>query len=77
MVKKALITEMYQVNLYCDKCGKRMERDLSIILTSSPPKFSYKCECGFETTSTTVYPYQQVFFDEENSVEVKDETFKK
>ena len=73
-VKKALVTKIYQINMYCDKCGKRMERDDSFVLMSNPPKFKYKCECGHETTSHLIYPRQQVYFDEENSVEVEDET---
>lgn len=77
MIKKALVTKMYQINLYCDKCGKRMERDESKVLLTSPPIFNYRCKCGFETTSHIIYPCQEIYFDEENLVEVKDETFKK
>lgn len=67
MIKRANVTAMYQINLYCDKCGTRMERG-GIVLTSNPPQFPYKCpECGHETTSHIAYPVQQVEFDEENA----------
>ena len=71
MIKKAAVTKVYQINLYCDKCGKRMERE-DFALTSMPPQFLYKCICGHTETSTTVYPYQQIFFDEETAEEIEE-----
>lgn len=73
MIKKALITKAYQINLYCDKCGKRMEIDKEKpSLLSNPPIFTYRCECGHTEQSKQIYPYQQVFFDEENAEEMSE-----
>ena len=72
MIKKALITKMYQINLYCDKCGNRMERAKDFALMSEPPQFRYECECGHTEISTRIYPFQQIFFDEENAEEIED-----
>lgn len=73
MVRKARVTEIYQVNLYCDTCGNRMERD-NIVLTAYPPIFQYFCRvCGNRTTSRQQYPYQIVEFDENNSVPITKE----
>lgn len=78
MIKKAKITEAFQVNLYCDKCGKRMEyagmshNRLENVTTASEIeiKYHYTCECGHKETSDTRYPCQIVFFDEANAEEV-------
>ena len=67
MVKRARVINTYQINLYCDICGNRMERD-NIVLTSYPPQFKYHCKvCGNVETSYQQYPYQQVEFDEGNA----------
>lgn len=66
MVKKAPIVHAYQVNLYCDKCGKRMSRGTSTLL-SDPTKYVYLCECGETAISEKLYPYQIVEFDEGNA----------
>ena len=72
MIKKAKITAAYQVNLYCDKCGKRMRRGTSTIL-SYPPKYNYLCDCGNTALSERLYPYQQVEFDERNAEIITEE----
>ena len=66
MVKKAKAIEQYQVNLYCDKCGKRIDK-YSQFLTTYPPQYVYQCECGWKTTTTDVYPHTVVVFDETNA----------
>lgn len=77
MIKAAEVTKILQINLYCDKCGKRMEKLSYLTLASHPPKFTYKCECGEVQTSTRVYPFQQIFFDEENAKEIDLEEVKR
>lgn len=72
MIKKSLITKMYQINLYCDKCGSRMKRAKDFVLMSEPPQFRYECECGHTEISTITYPLQQIFFDEENAEEIEE-----
>ena len=69
MIKKAVITEAYQVNMYCDKCGKRMAKDDNLTKWQDPILFGYRCECGHVEYSTHIYPTQQVVFDEANAVE--------
>lgn len=70
MIKGAEVTKIIQINLYCDKCGKRMKRREGGVLTTYPLKFVYECECGEVQTSTEVYPSQKVYFDEENAKEM-------
>ena len=72
MIKKAIITKAYQINLYCDKCGKRMNIIKDSILMSNPPVFTYECECGHKEVSDKMFPIQQLFFDEENAEEMED-----
>lgn len=72
MIKKALITKMYQINLYCDKCGKRMTRAKDFVLMTDPPQFKYECECGHTEVNNKTFPFQQVFFDEGNAEEVQE-----
>jgi predicted RNA-binding Zn-ribbon protein involved in translation (DUF1610 family) len=62
MIKKHKITAMYHVDLYCDKCGKKMsysDTDWSI----RPVQFMYQCECGYKITSITSFPYQQATYE--------------
>lgn len=68
MIKKARVTEIYQINMFCDLCGKIMERE-NTMLCSNPPQFVYKCECGHTECSREIYPKQQVFFDAGNAEE--------
>ena len=36
-----------RVSFPCSKCGKTAEADISVVLTSNPPKYSYYCPyCG-------------------------------
>ena len=69
MIKRAQVTAIYQINMYCDLCGKRMERANDVVLCTSPPQFVYKCKCGHIEYSTKSYPCQEVFFDEEKAEE--------
>ena len=73
MIKKARITASYQVNLYCDQCGKRMQRGTSVLMTY-PPTYCYSCECGYTATSNVLYPYQCVEFDEGNAEVISEES---
>lgn len=75
MLKKAPIKEMYQVNMYCDKCGKRMERS-DIVFASLPPQFTYRCECGHTETSTMSFPNQVAVFDEGKATVITEEELK-
>ena len=73
MIKKAVIIKAYQINLYCDKCGRRMTRAKDFVIMTDPPKFKYECECGHTEVSKYTFPFQQLFFDEENA-EVMEES---
>ena len=35
-----------ETDIKCPKCGKNIIRDLSVVLTSYPPQYHYKCKCG-------------------------------
>ena len=64
IIKKAPIICAWQVNLYCDKCGKTM----NFLRTDFPPndnklRFVYGCECGHEEMTETHYPHQILQFD--------------
>lgn len=63
MIKKAKIIAQYRVNMYCDRCGKGMERS-DVVLPTYPPTYNYECECGWSTTSNMLYPYINIEFDE-------------
>ena len=77
MIKAAEVTKILQINLYCDKCGKRMDRMTDMVITTHPPMFTYGCECGEVQTSTEVYPRQMVYFDEGSAKEIDLEEVKK
>lgn len=47
---------VYEVNLFCDKCGGLMKSD-NLVLATYPPQYTYYCEkCGEKTTSHKSYP---------------------
>lgn len=62
MIKKHKIIEANHIDLYCDKCGKKMTRG-SVAYMSYPVQYSYKCECGNEITSTLCFPFQQISYE--------------
>ena len=33
------------------KCGRRVDYDSTVVLTSYPPQYSYWCKCGWHGTS--------------------------
>lgn len=72
MIKKAKVTAIYQINMYCDDCGTRMEKD-NLLLPSYPPQFQYRCpNCGHTALSQISYPVQQVQFDESTAEEISE-----
>lgn len=71
MIKAAEVIKILQINMYCDKCGKRMKRS-DTVLSTYPPTFTYHCECGHTESSRIAYPTQQIFFDEGNAVEIEE-----
>ena len=72
MVKKAPVTQIYQVDLYCDKCGARMNYD-HFDVEDGKVLNTYICRCGYQEISKIIYPHQQVFFDEANATEVSED----
>lgn len=55
MVKEVEV-KVFEVRLYCDKCGTEMKHD-GRVLCSNPPIYPYTCpSCGWDTGSTTKYP---------------------
>lgn len=63
MVKKHKILESYQVFLYCDKCGERM----NYIKFSNG--YNYSCpNCGNKVISENSYPHQIVNYELDGEV---------
>ena len=49
---------IYEVNLYCDKCGGLMKADDSHVLLTYPAQYTYHCDnCDYVTRSYKRYPY--------------------
>ena len=61
MVKKAKVIEQYQVNLYCDKCGKRIDK-YSQFLTTYPPQYVVV----FDETNAEILPDKGIEVCSEN-----------
>lgn len=57
MIKKHRITELYNVFLYCDKCGKKMKMG-KIVFDTYPARYPYQCECGHEVILSDIFPTQ-------------------
>lgn len=50
--------EVFQTRMICEKCGKGEMIPSREMLTSYPPKYTYKCiVCGNIVESTYRYPY--------------------
>lgn len=56
MTQKDLVTQIYHINLCCDKCGARMNLSKSEI-EDDDIVFSYVCECGYHKKSRVAFPY--------------------
>lgn len=65
VVKRCPVVKMWQVNLYCNICGKPMQRDpQGAVLMTNPPQIPYVCPMGHKLSSNMQFPFQQVEFDE-------------
>ena len=53
--------KVFQTRMMCDKCGKGEMIPSGEMLTSNPPKYTYKCiVCGNIVESTYRYPYARL-----------------
>lgn len=59
-IEESKVTTLRTKRIYCPEChnkGKIRELEkLLDVLTSMPPQYQYKCECGYRTASTESYP---------------------
>ena len=55
MIKKSYV-RTYINELYCDKCGAKMEATNDQVLTVWPPKYTYIClTCGNTEVTSAIY----------------------
>lgn len=64
MIKGRKITNIQELNMYCDLCGEQMEQG-NYVLTSNPPTYVYECKCGHHTTSHMRFPRLVYEYEEE------------
>lgn len=58
-MEKDRLVDVYEVHLFCDKCGGLMRPvNPHVTLLTYPAQYKYYCEkCGDVTTSFLEYPY--------------------
>lgn len=56
MIKAKKITAKKEENIYCDKCGEKLE-NTGIVYATYPEQYKYICtKCNLVYTETTFYP---------------------
>ena len=60
-MEKRKPVDTYEVNLYCDVCGGRMELpEHAMVIYTYPPQYEYYCtKCGNTVTVNRQYPYME------------------
>ena len=71
MIKTADITKLRSVDVYCDKCGKRMT--MGDASETEGAQYAYVCECGETLFSDKLYPYWTAEVDDKTAVEYKED----